>query len=84
MFIGEGVAIDGHSLFLLEHIGWAKGGVGERRTDRRAHVGTGAKGTLLMGDNGVCTTPALMAHKICQRKTRTRTRQRPNSLMISL
>jgi hypothetical protein len=50
MFIREGVAVDGHFLFLLlKDIGWAEGGIGERRTDRRTRVGTGTKGGLLTG-----------------------------------
>jgi len=49
ILVSEGVTTDGHVLFLLENIGGTKGGVGERRADRRAGIGIGAKRGLLTG-----------------------------------
>jgi len=49
MLIGKGISVDGHFLFLLENIGGTEGGIGERRTDRRARIGTGTKRRLLAG-----------------------------------
>ena len=50
MLVGEGVAADGHFLFLLpEDISRAKRGIGKGRANRRTRGGTRTKRGLLAG-----------------------------------